>query len=563
MLKNKQEIIQQLTGVKSSKRNYYSELKKTIFELQKKNMQLEIIGDVMKNMNVDMSIDVILENVLAKLKKIIQFDRLGIALYQKGKLTLSNVHPTDSFNLKTGVIIPREKTLFWEVVKLKKMVYHTLSSTEIERSNIEKNILEELKVESLLLLPLLSKKQVIGVLCFGSSESILCEDSDLDFLTQLSDYLAVGIENSHLYNKVLRGKKEWEATFEAVVDVLIVVDENHRIIRFNEAAKNFLKENGRKLIGQKGCKILSCVEENCKCLIAESFATQKISSRQISIKNDRICEVYTYPMFNDENIMYGVIVYLKDVTERLEIEAQLLHSVKLAAIGQMAAGVAHELNSPLTAILGNSQLLLREVSNEDPTYRLLDDIKACGNRCKNIIRSLLTFSRQDQYIFEDCSINQAVSQVLNLIRYQIERENIKIELNLDLDLPVIETSIQHIEQIVINLVLNAKDALEESEQPVKKIIIETGRQTFEESEWVYLSVIDNGIGMDEGIIKEVFHPFFTTKEAVKGTGLGLSVSLGIAKAHGGTINIMSKPDEGSTFQLLLPFPNQDPNLEHC
>jgi two-component system, NtrC family, sensor kinase len=560
MLENKQEMIQLLTGVKSSKRNYYTELKKTISELQKKNMQLEIIGDVMKNMKVDMSIESILENVLMKLKKIIEFDRLGIALYQKSQLTLANVYPTNSFHLKTGAVIPRENSLFWKVVKRKRMAYYSLSSTEKELTLIERHVLQELKIDSLLLLPLLSKSQVIGVLCFGSQESLLWEDSDLDFLTQLSDYLAVSIENSHLYNEVLLGKKEWEDTFEAVVDVLFVVDENHRIMRYNEAAKKFLKVNGQEFIGKMGCRILSCMEENCDCLIAESFASQKMASRQISIKNDRICEVYTYPMFNDENIMYGVIVYMKDVTERLEIEAQLMHSGKLAAIGEMAAGVAHELNSPLTAILGNSQLLMREVPKDDPSYKLLEDIKTCGNRCKNIIRSLLTFSRQDQYIFEECSVNQAVNQVLNLIRYQIERGNIEIELKLDLDLPVIETSIQHIEQIVINLLLNAKDALEESDQPVKKIIIETGRQTIEENEWIFLSVIDNGIGMEEGIIKEAFHPFFTTKEAVKGTGLGLSVSLGIAKAHGGTINIMSKPEEGSTFQLLLPVPNQETTL---
>lgn len=255
--------------------------------------------------------------------------------------------------------------------------------------------------------------------------------------------------------------------------------------------------------------------------------------------------------------MYGVIVYMKDVTERLEIEAQLMHSGKLAAIGEMAAGVAHELNSPLTAILGNSQLLLREVPKEDPSYKLLKDIKTCGDRCKNIIRSLLTFSRQDQYIFENCSINQAVIQVLDFIRYQIERNHIEIQLKFDMDLPLIETSLQHIEQIVINLILNAKDALEECDRQNKEMIIETGRQWIEEKEWIFLSVRDNGIGMDERIMKEAFHPFFTTKEAVKGTGLGLSVSLGIAKAHGGTINITSKPEEGSTFQLLLPIHSFD------
>lgn len=557
MLEDKREMIQLLTGVKSSKRNYYTELKKTISQLQKKNMQLEIISDVMKNMKVDMSIEDILINVTTKLKKIMRYDLLSFALYEDGSLTISNVQPADSYHLQAGSPIHKENSLFWEAVEKEQIIYQSLTNGTKKLSALEQATLEKFKIDSILHLPLLSKSQVVGVLSIGSKESIVWEDSDLEFLSQLSDYLAVSIENSRLYNEVLRGKKEWEDTFEAVVDVLIVVDENHKIIRYNEAAKKFLKMNGDEIFGKKGCRILSCMEKNCDCLIFESFYTKKMAYRQLPIKNDRICEVYTFPMFNDQNNMYGVIIYMKDVTERLEMEAQLMHSGKLAAIGEMAAGVAHELNSPLTAILGNSQLLLRDIHKDDSSYKLLQDIKTCGDRCKNIIRSLLTFSRQELYIFEDCSLNQAVNQVLNLIRYQIEHKNIELKLRLANDLPLIETSLQHIEQIVINLILNAKDALDECVRTNKTIIIETGRQRIGGKEWVYLSVEDNGIGMDEEIMKDVFHPFFTTKEAVKGTGLGLSVSLGIAKAHGGTINISSKPEEGSTFLLLLPVQNKE------
>ena len=553
LIEDKQEMIQLLTGVKSSKRNYYTELKKTISQLQKKNMQLEIISDVMKSIKVDMSTEDILENVVDKLKKIIRFDHLSLSLYQNDTLTLTNVHPMNPNYLEVGASIPKENSLYWKVIESKGTVYHSFSNTNNRLSSFEKESLEKLNIASLLLLPLLSKTQVIGVLSLGSKEAISWEDSETTFLTQLSDHLAVSIENAHLYNEVVLGKKEWEDTFKAVTDILIVVDENHRITRFNEAAKKFFQLSEEELYGEKCCYLFSFFEKNCECMISESFETKQMAYRQLTIRNDRICEVYTYPMFNDKNIMYGVIVYMKDVTERLKIEAQLIHSGKLAAIGEMAAGVAHELNSPLTAILGNSQLLLREVAKEDSSYKLLYDIKTCGDRCKNIIRSLLTFSRQDQYIFEDCSINQAVYQVLNFIRGQIEQKNIDIHLHLDEDLPVIETSLQHIEQIVINLLLNAKDALEECEHSCKKIIIETGQTLIDEQEWIYLSVQDNGIGMVESVIGEIFHPFFTTKEAKKGTGLGLSVSLGIAKAHGGTIKTKSEPRKGSIFQLLLPI----------
>lgn len=151
-------MIQLLTGVKSSKRTYYSELKATISQLQKKNMQLEIISDVMKSMKVDMSIEDILKNVLAKLKKIIQFDRLSISLYQNDTLTLTNVLPTDLHFLEEGATIPRENSLFWKVVDSKHVVYHSISNTNKSESFVENEALEKLNLKSLLLLPLLWEK---------------------------------------------------------------------------------------------------------------------------------------------------------------------------------------------------------------------------------------------------------------------------------------------------------------------------------------------------------------------------------------------------------------------
>ena len=169
---------------------------------------------------------------------------------------------------------------------------------------------------------------------------------------------------------------------------------------------------------------------------------------------------HAYPIQNKEQQVYGVIAYYKNVTERRQMEAQLLHADKLGAIGEMAAGVAHELNSPLTAILGNSQLLLRNTLADHPDYNLLTDIKNCGERCRHIIKSLLTFSRQDEYYFHYYSINNAIRQVLNLMGFQLEKKQISIQLSLQEDLPHIQGSQQQIEQIIINLLLNAKDAFD-------------------------------------------------------------------------------------------------------
>ncbi|MFC3884512.1 ATP-binding protein [Bacillus songklensis] len=540
MLEDKHEMIALLTGVKSSKKNYYTELKKTVEQLKRKNMQLEIINDVMKSIKIDMSLEDILKNVVDKLRVLVHCDRLSLLLLRNQNLTLTNVYPEDRHHIEIGSVIPNEHSLYWSALKNRQIIFQQLNDSYA--SFYEKEYLIGLDLQSILILPIYIKNKGIGILSLGRHDASEWSLDDLAFLEQLTDHLAVSIENAQLYNEVLRGKQQWEDTFKAVDDMIIVFDKDLNVLQFNDSVKAFFDLNEQS----SGFPIL---EKSCKTLVQETFYSQKPGYKEMYFQNSSTCEMYTYPIENSEQQVYGVIAYIKDVTEKRKMEVQLLHSGKLAAIGEMAAGIAHELNSPLTAILGNSQLLLRNSTNDDPSYTLLNDIKNCGDRCKRIIKSLLTFSRQDEYMFESCSLNEAVRQVLNLLKYQLEKNEIVIKQLLQEDLPFIEGSQPQIEQIIINLLLNARDALELSNQKNKEIIIKTSLQLNE----IHLSVQDNGIGIEENRLSEIFHPFHTTKETEKGTGLGLSVSIGIAKAHGGTIKVFSKLHTGSTFTLKLPL----------
>jgi two-component system, NtrC family, sensor kinase len=539
LLEDKHEMIAQLTGVKSSKKSYYTELKKTVDQLKKKNMQLEIMNEVMKNIKVDMPLQEILKNMIEKLRILIHFDRLGILLLRNNDLTLTNVYPADSYSMEIGTAIQNEHSLYWSALNNRKIIFQTLLDPEV--NFYEKKFLAILRLKTVLVLPIYSKNKRIGILSIGRYDESDWGIDDLGFLEQLTDHLAVSIENAQLYNEVLRAKQEWEDTFKAVDDMIIVFDKDLNVIQLNDSVKNFFKQS------EKENFVL--LEEECKTLVRKTFQSKKAGYNEIHLHNQSTCELYTYPVCNNEQQVYGVIAYIKDVTEKRRMEVQLLHSGKLAAIGEMAAGIAHELNSPLTAILGNSQLLLRTTSKEDSSFSLLNDIKNCGDRCKRIIKSLLTFSRQDEYFFDSFSVNEAVEQVLNLLKYQLEKNKIRITLLLQEDLPLIEGSQPQIEQIIINLLLNAKDAMELSSKKNKEIIIKTECQSNE----VHLSVMDNGVGIEENRLSEIFHPFHTTKESEKGTGLGLSVSIGIARTHEGTIEVKSMLHRGSTFILKLPI----------
>ncbi|WML28609.1 histidine kinase dimerization/phospho-acceptor domain-containing protein [Neobacillus sp. OS1-32] len=547
-MENREKMIELLTGVQSSKRNYYTELKKTVNELQKKNIQLEIINEVMKSFNVEMTIDEMLKNVLEKLKTIFPIERISLSLTIGKELILSNVYPVELFHIAPGSPIPKKQSLYWHVLRTGRPYFYLTGSGQGDKRWYEEDSFEKMGLVSNLLFPLTRKGKVSGILALGSQEKIENYPPDISFFQQLSDQLAVCMENTRLFQEVLNTKKLWEETFQAVSDAIFIVDLEGNILQANDAAHNcFLKKRGAAR--QNIQSLLFPQEER---LFKETILTKSTSTGELLI-GKKVFEWNCYPIFDEVNTLYASIIYLKDVTAKRRIETQLLQSGKLAAIGEMAAGVAHELNNPLTAIMGNSQLLLRKLEMDPSHKKLLADIYECGKRSKNIIQNLLTFSRQEEYLFEKCSVNEAITQVLGLIGNQLQKQAIQIETDLDDSLPLIEGSSQQISQIILNLLLNAKDALEEAHQKDRKIILRTCKQTIDGSNVLVLAVEDNGSGIEEAVISEIFHPFYTTKNASKGYGLGLSVSLGIAEAHGGTLQAESIPGKGSVFKLILPI----------
>ncbi|TSI10117.1 ATP-binding protein [Lysinibacillus sp. BW-2-10] len=545
VLKERESLIGKLTGIQSSKKSYYSELKVTVEELKKKNMQLEVINEVTQSLNIEMSIDEMLKNIFEKIKPFIAIERMSLSLYENNQLVLSNVFPLDSFYFPMGYVFEKEKSLYWQsILTLEKVLFKMENHTPIY---IEEKAYQSLGIQSILIIPLVSKKAVIGVLSIGRKELNHFSEDDLSFLQQLSDQIAVCFENVQLYHKVLNSKKEWEETFRAVSDMIFITDTNGIILKCNTSAINFFDTS---IIGQDLQTVLDLPRTNNYFL--SSISIEENFYQEFHF-NHHLFELRAYPIYNNIQQVYSFIIYIIDITEKRKMEAQLIQSGKLAAIGEIAAGIAHELNNPLTAILGNSQLLLRDAKSDDRSHKLLSGIYTCGKRSKNIIQNLLTFSRQDEYSFDEFSINDAVEQVLEIIGDQFKKQNITIEKQLQLNINNVYGNIQQIGQIILNLLINAKDALEEKNTPKKIISIETKEFYDKAKKWVVLTIKDNGNGIQPHQLQDIFNPFFTTKEPGKGTGLGLSVSLGIAEKHNGLIEVDSKYKEGSEFSLKLPI----------
>lgn len=240
-----------------------------------------------------------------------------------------------------------------------------------------------------------------------------------------------------------------------------------------------------------------------------------------------------------------------------ETQAQLIQASKMAAMGQFGAGVAHELNQPLAGISGYTDLLLLKMEKETAEWRYAKKIEDQCVRMTKIVNNLRTFARQSKFEYSETDVNQPIDDALMLLGEQLRSHNIKVKRDLAPNLPKVTADANQLEQVFLNLVSNAKDAIDPQGSGTITII---SRQS-EKTDFVEVLVIDTGMGMDSSTISDIFNPFFTTKDVGKGTGLGLSISLGIIEDHGGRIEVHSVKNRGTAFRISLPVMGSPPCWE--
>jgi len=228
-------------------------------------------------------------------------------------------------------------------------------------------------------------------------------------------------------------------------------------------------------------------------------------------------------------------------------QAALVQSEKMAAFGQLGAGIAHEIKNPLAGILGLTQLSLRKLEKESAISKNLSIIEKETNRCTTIIQNLLKFARQEKVAFEPVEINRVVADAMAIVEHQLEMNRVKLTKNLAPKIPLISGNANQIQQVLINLMINAQQAMEGRPGEVSVAT------SYHNSGHVQIQVRDTGPGIPEDLQAKIFEPFFTTKEVGKGTGLGLSVSYGIIQEHGGDIQVKSALGKGTAFNISLPL----------
>ncbi len=542
----KQKLIADLTGVNASKLSYYAELKKRKEKIRRQNVRLEILHRLTRALHLEMSVEDMFNEAQQLLPEALPCELLGLAMLQNDELIIKALPP---FHFRQTQPVPRSSVL-WQSLNLNE----ALILGELPKDDPFFTGYPHLadRLHSLVVAPLHYKSATRGLLLIGSSQKSAYTQEELSFVQHLAEQLAISIQNAQLYEEVSRARQGWEATFNAVTEPILLIDTEHNIQLTNHRLLPELFPDGQP--GQKCFATLYGRNSPCPSCPMQALALDRRPIyRHIETRTGRKLDLSFYPVLDKEQgqELVAMTIIIKDITEKAQMEAKLMHSARLAAIGEMAAGVAHELNSPMTVIIGTAQLLYAELACNPEHGEALKEISDCGLRCKRIIQNLLTFSRQEQVPMEPTNLNQEIKRALSLINYLIDPAQITIVPKLASDLPGILANGVQIQQVITNLLINARDAL--TEQNSKKIIrLESYLQKDSAQDWVTVSVRDNGTGISRDKLQNIFTPFYTSKEAIKGTGLGLSVSFGIAQAHGGTLEAESILGKGSCFTLRLP-----------
>jgi two-component system NtrC family sensor kinase len=259
--------------------------------------------------------------------------------------------------------------------------------------------------------------------------------------------------------------------------------------------------------------------------------------------HERHYQTVRFPLYDYTGNISGVCTIARDVTSERELHEQLVQAARLAAVGKLAAGVAHEINNPLTGVLAYAEDILEDLSEGDHLREDIAVIIRETMRCRDIVRNLLDFARQEKLHIEKTSPNEVVEQTLTLVRKLPQFRNVTIEKKLAGDIPEVECDVHQIQQVLLNLMINASDAMHEN----GIIKLSTGRDS--QHDRCLIVVEDNGPGISETLIDKVFEPFFSTKGT---SGLGLAVSWGIVERHRGIIEVVKAEGGGAVFKIVLP-----------
>jgi len=406
--------------------------------------------------------------------------------------------------------------------------------------------------------PCVSKEGTIAVMALGrkaSAEPLSSEDMAL--LAAVAPQAATAIENGRLYGQLRvkadeldRMREFSENILESLNDGLAVVNRDDVVVRWNRRLEELYGLRHEESVGRRLHEIMDDgffeVLRGARRDSPDGAAVYRVPLKTRHESARRVLvNVATTPLRDSDGAIAGTILIIEDISARVQLEEQLQISEKMASIGLLAAGVAHEVNTPLTGISSFVQMLMEGAEPDDPRTRVLEKIEKQTFRAARIVNGLLNLARPAQVDSGPVDVNVVINDVLSLLDHQLKTGRIQVRKEMAGTGPVVQGIEYKLQQVFLNLFLNARDAMPKGGWLTIVTKVEGGRAVVE--------VADTGSGIPPEQLSRIYDPFFTTKEIGKGTGLGLSITYGIMQEHGGTITCDSAPGQGTRFSMLLPL----------
>ena len=393
---------------------------------------------------------------------------------------------------------------------------------------------------------------------------------DLELMTTLAGYVAIAIENASLYRSLQRKVEEYERLKEFSENIvesinvgILAADLEDRVESWNSQIEQLTGISREEALGKRLAELfpVQLAEQfdrvrgetgihhvykfELKPVAAAAGANGGSNGHVGRSKlSEATLNIAIAPLVSKDQEQIGRLILLDDVTDRAELEQRLVQADKLSSIGLLAAGVAHEVNTPLAVISTYAQMLAKQVAEDSQKSLILEKIAKQTFRASEIVNSLLNFSRTTSTSFGAVSVNRVIQETLSLLEHQLQKSGIEIRQDLEPDLPAVHGNAGKLQQVFLNLFLNARDAMAGG----GKLEV----RSYSDGTGARIEVSDTGHGIAPEHLHRIYDPFFTTKGAKKGTGLGLSVTYGIIQEHGGSIEVSNRRSGGATFRVELP-----------
>jgi PAS domain S-box-containing protein len=399
--------------------------------------------------------------------------------------------------------------------------------------------------------------RAIAVLGLGKTrEGDFLSSEDVELLETMAGYIGIAIQNARLYKSLEQKALEYERLkdfneniVESISVGVLAVDLDDRVEFWNSQMEVLFARPRAEVLGRPISEVFPAhfAEEFYRVRPDPGIHNLYKFKLETPTGEVRTANIAIAPLVTRRFNVIGRLIILDDMTERIELETQLTQAEKMSSIGLLAAGVAHEVNTPLAVISSYTQMLAKELREDEKKAKLLDRITSQVFRASEIVNNLLNFSRTSGAEFNEVDVNKVIHDTLTLLEHQFKISKVKVEAELASELPAIYGNTGKLQQVFLNLFLNARDAMPGGG---------TLRVSSKGGSTVQVTVGDTGTGIAQEHIQRIYDPFFTTKTRPgerRGTGLGLSVTYGIIQEHAGKISVESHPGAGTTFYLEFPM----------